>query len=166
MTATAILQLPCDSGHFGARAGAGPLALSETVRRLAAVHGTADVVEIAPKTPFPTETGISFELNAGLADAVDGASRRGHRIVVLAGNCDASLGGVAGLQRSMEADRLGVIWFDGHGECNTPETIPFASFDSMRLSTLTGRCWQTLATIEAGLVAALKAARLANAPAT
>jgi arginase len=38
-----------------------------------------------------------------------------------------------------------VVWFDAHGDCNTPETFTGNFLDAMGLSTLTGRCWQALA---------------------
>ncbi len=38
-----------------------------------------------------------------------------------------------------------MIWFDGHGDCNTPETFTGDFLDAMGLSTLTGLCWQALA---------------------
>lgn len=40
--------------------------------------------------------------------------------VIIAGDCTASLGVLAGLQRS--TSDLGIVWFDAHGDFNTEET--------------------------------------------
>lgn len=46
--------------------------------------------------------------------------------------------------RSRRRWPVGVVWFDGHGDCNTPENFTGNFLDAMGLSTLTGRCWQAL----------------------
>jgi arginase len=61
--------------------------------------------------------------------------------VVLSGNCDVALGTLAGLDPS----RTGVLWFDAHGEFNTPETTTSGFLDGMGLSISTGFCWRPLA---------------------
>jgi arginase len=52
---------------------------------------------------------------------------------------------MSGLQGVSPDEAIGVIWLDGHGDCNTPETFTGDFLDAMGLSTLTGRCWQALA---------------------
>ena len=48
--------------------------------------------------------------------------------MVLSGNCNSCLGTIAGINSA----QLGVVWFDAHGEFNTPETtqsgFSFSSF--------------------------------------
>jgi arginase len=44
------------------------------------------------------------------------------RPVILGGCCCAHVGAVEGL--ATRYDRLGVVWFDAHGDLNTPETSP------------------------------------------
>jgi arginase len=39
---------------------------------------------------------------------------------------------------------LGVIWFDAHGEFNTPETTTSGFLDGMGLAVATGLCWKPL----------------------
>ena len=41
--------------------------------------------------------------------------------------------------------RLGILWFDAHGEFNTPETTRSGFLDGMGLATATGLCWKQLA---------------------
>jgi arginase len=61
--------------------------------------------------------------------------------LVLSGNCFLALGTVSGLGL---AD-LGIVWFDAHGEYNTPETTASGYLDGMGLATATGDCWRALA---------------------
>ena len=61
---------------------------------------------------------------------------RGGRPVVLTGDCAISLGIVAGLQRA-GADP-GIVWFDAHGDVQTPETTASGYLAGMSLRLLTG----------------------------
>ncbi|MDZ4224771.1 MAG: arginase family protein, partial [bacterium] len=47
-----------------------------------------------------------------------------------------SLGMMAGLK----SKKTGIIWFDSHGDFNTPQTSPSGYFDGMPLAVLTGHC--------------------------
>lgn len=60
--------------------------------------------------------------------------------IVLAGNCNSCLGTLAGIGQS----QVGVVWFDAHGDFNTPETTLSGFLDGMGLAMATGRCWQAL----------------------
>jgi arginase len=44
------------------------------------------------------------------------------RPIVLGGCCCSHVGGATGVARRV--DRLGLVWFDAHGDLNTPETSP------------------------------------------
>lgn len=141
-----FIQVPFDSGHRAKRMGAGPTHILKNadLRRLVGFDG-GPVETIEPQSAFATEIGSAFELHRSLSAAVERAARAGRLPLVLSGNCNASMGTVAGLQGAGLADGLGVIWFDGHGDSNTPETFTGGFLDAMGLSTLTGRCWQALA---------------------
>src|SRR5207237_3404114 len=88
-------------------------------------------------TPFTTEAAAAFELASGISVCASSARARGNFPLVLSGNCASSLGTVS----SLGGDRTAVIWFDAHGDFNTPETSPSGFFDGMALATLAGRCW-------------------------
>lgn len=144
--AVRLIQVPYDSGHRARRMGAGPLRLTEgdalaRLRRL----GPLATVTVESSSPFVTEIGSAFELHRAVAAEVSRALAAGTLPLVLSGNCNASVGTVAGIQSAAPAERLGVLWLDGHGDCNTPETFTGTFLDAMGLSTLTGRCWQALA---------------------
>jgi arginase len=55
-----------------------------------------------------------------VAEAVAAEARAGRVPVMVSGDCTTSLGVVAGLQRAGRDPR--VVWFDGHGDVQTPET--------------------------------------------
>ena len=62
------------------------------------------------------------------------ASSLPERPVVLGGCCCAHIGAVEGL--SARYDRLAVIWFDAHGDLNTPQTSPSGNLWGMPLRML------------------------------
>lgn len=139
------IQVPYDSGHRAERMGRGPLHLVDAglADRLGGPV-TIVPIELRASTGFPTEIGSAFELHRALATSVARASKSGDLPFVLSGNCNASLGTVAGLQSTGSISGLGVVWFDGHGDSNIPDTFTGEFLDAMGLSTLTGRCWQAL----------------------
>ncbi len=77
-----------------------------------------------------------------LAGAVETAVRAGQRPVSVAGDCCAALGMIAGLQRAGLDPKL--IWFDAHGDFNTPETSPSGFLGGMPLAMMVGRGDQTI----------------------
>ena len=141
-----LIQVPYDSGHRARRMGRGPLHLVEAgaPERLGR-SAPVSVIPVELSGSFPTEIGSAFELHRAVAVATSEAIGNGALPLVLSGNCNASLGTVAGIQGAGARDGLGVVWFDGHGDSNTPETFIGTFLDAMGLSTLTGRCWQALA---------------------
>lgn len=76
-----------------------------------------------------------------VAGAVAADAGYGGSPVVLTGDCTIALGTVAGLQRAGGADLgadLGVVWFDAHGDVQTPETTASGYLAGMSLRLLTG----------------------------
>jgi arginase len=71
-----------------------------------------------------------------VAARVAAASRRGERCVVFSGDCTTSLGIVAGLQRG--GVHPGVVWFDAHGDVQTPETTTSGYLGGMPLRLMMG----------------------------
>ena len=62
--------------------------------------------------------------------------RRRTRPVVVSGDCTTSLGIVAGLQRA--GLDPGIVWFDAHGDVQTPETTASGYLGGMPLRLLAG----------------------------
>jgi arginase len=137
-----ILQVPYDSGHLNTRQGLGPGHFIENglVDRLEAGGHKVEVSTVTSSAVFPTEVGVAYELNGLLAREVKNARAAGFFPIVLSGNCNSSLGTIGGLHRP----NLGVIWFDAHGEFNTPDTTTSGWLDGMPLTMATGRCWKAM----------------------
>lgn len=137
-----VLQVPYDSGHWEERQGNGPKRFIEKglVRVLEADGHQVEVDRIDADTPYTTEITTAFELNRALSIKVKAAVGKGWFPLVLAGNCNACLGTLGGIGSTTP----GVIWFDAHGEFNTPETTLSGFLDGMPLAMATGRCWQAL----------------------
>lgn len=73
---------------------------------------------ITPTLPDPLQWGRIATLLDEVADAV----HRDEHPVLVSGDCVTALGALAGLQRR-GADPA-VVWFDAHGDLNTPRTSP------------------------------------------
>jgi arginase family enzyme len=77
---------------------------------------------VAARLPLDyPETGV-IEEDSLHAQTLALASALPVRPLVLGGCCCSHIGAVEGL--AARHDRLGVIWFDSHGDLNTPETSP------------------------------------------
>jgi arginase len=83
-------------------------------------------------------------LNAALAAEVAAARAEGKLPVVIAGDCTASIGVLAGLQQ--ETPDLTLVWYDAHGDFNTHKTTPSGFIGGMPLAMLCGRGEQTIVT--------------------
>ena len=138
-----IILVPYDSGHCRKRMGNGPERILEHGLRdlLQEIGIRFDTEEIQLENPFPAEISAAFEVGRKLAVRVRDCRDQGKSPIVLSGNCNAALGTVTGCGPV----KTGVIWFDAHGEANTPETTHSGFLDGMPISTLLGRAWQTLA---------------------
>ena len=88
------------------------------------------------------EVATAFELHGLVSDQVRRALADREFPLVLSGNCNtAAVGALSGAGPS----DLGVVWFDAHGEFNTPETTTTGFIDGMGLAIAVGRCWKTMA---------------------
>jgi arginase len=140
----ALIAVPYDSGFRADRTGAGPLHLLDsglsTELEAMGHEVTIQMIDLSAASR-PAEIAAAFELAGAVANAVAAAIVAGAFPLVLSGNCGpAALGCVGGLQ-----GRTSVVWFDAHGDFNTPETTTSGFLDGMSLATVTGRCWRNLA---------------------
>lgn len=137
-----LIQVPYDSGHRGIRLGKGPLRfVDQGMARILRRRGhRVDVECLEVETDLINPNKTTFEVNRLLSQKVRVALESGKFPLVLAGNCNNCVGTIAGLH---QAD-LGVIWFDAHGDFNTPETSYSGYLDGMALALATGDCWQGL----------------------
>ncbi len=138
-----IIKVPYDCGYKEQRQGLGPdrFQRHKIDRMLEADGHQVAILQIESQSDFPIEIMTAFELNRLLADEVRRAIEKDIFPVVLSGNCNSCLGTIAGIG----PDDLGVVWFDAHGEFNTPETTLSGFFDGMPIAIATGRCWKSVA---------------------
>jgi arginase len=76
-----------------------------------------------------------------LADQVQAAIERGSIPIILGGDHSIAIGSVSGLATYYRKSdqRVGVIWFDAHGDMNTPETSPSGNIHGMPFAAILGR---------------------------
>ena len=138
--------LPYDSARRSERMGAGPQYWVDNglVEMLQAGGHTVTTKVIEAQTDFPMEIITSFALYGKLAAEIQRDCTDGQTALVLSGNCGASLGTISGLRGRNESP-IGVVWFDAHGDFNTPDTSPSGYLDGMCLATAAGLGWKNVA---------------------
>lgn len=78
-------------------------------------------------------------VGAHTAAHVAAARQAGSRVLVIAGDDTATVGVASGLQQAHGAGvRLGLVWFDAHGDFNTPETSYSGILAGMPVAILAG----------------------------
>jgi arginase len=147
MTEIRLLAVPYEVGALRMGVGRGAERLLEAGAEEALSAGGADVsVEVLElkdddrDRSGASEVRSSFELIRKVAARVRQAIDDGAFPVLLSGSCFAGIGVVAG----MDEESPGVVWFDAHGDFNTPETTIDGYFDGMPLAILTGGAWRTI----------------------
>jgi arginase len=146
---TRIILVPYDSGHYQKRMGCGPDRVLQQLKPLLKKMGIGfEAEEIQLENVHPAEISAAFELGRKVAERLRDSRTQGRFPIVLSGNCNVAVGTVSGC----DAQKTGIVWFDAHGEANTPETTPSGFLDGMPIATLLGRAWQTLAKSVPGFV--------------
>lgn len=97
---------------------------------------------VTPLLPQGSPTRRMGALGRALANEVAAVRAEGNLPVVIAGDCTASIGVLAGLQR--ESPNFTLVWYDAHGDFNTPDTTPSGFIGGMPLAMLCGRGEQTI----------------------
>ena len=143
-----LVAVPYDLGREGVGSGRGPAAYLEggAAEALRARGHDVEVVTARRSAPFGSELEAVLDVDAAVATLVAEAAADGRLPLVLAGNCNVTLGVRAGLLAArVDGDpahgRLATIWLDAHGDFNTPETTETGYLDGMPLAMLTGRAF-------------------------
>lgn len=137
-----VILAPYDSGHYQSGFGQGPDALitGGLAEALTLAGHDVDVEDIGKVGgDQPREIATGFAVCRAVSARVDAALEDGRFPVVLAGNCLTAIGAVAGERANS------IIWFDQHGDINTPETSAHGFLDGMALATALGLCWKPIA---------------------
>lgn len=111
-----MIAVPYHLGGRGIGVGRGPLVILKSLDR--------------PITVIDCDGGLQC-VNSELTRAVAAHARPA---IVLAGNCNSCIGTLAALEDP------GIIWFDAHGDFNTPETTISGALEGMSLAIATGDC--------------------------
>jgi arginase len=138
-----LYQVPYDTGRRSWRMGRGPEYFIRNGLE-AYLRARGHLIEfdaVDTVDPFPAEIHTGFELNARLARLVRQGCIEKRFPVVLGGNCSDTIGLLSGIPEQS----LGVVWFDAHGDFNTPETTVSGYLDGMGLAIAAGLCWKTMA---------------------
>jgi len=144
MRSISLIALPYDSARFNERMGRGPTALLDAglAKDLQGKGFKVEVVPVRLADGFYHEGRALVELQRLTVPLIRDAISKGSRPVLLSGNCSTAALSAVSAFRSRE---VAVVWFDAHGDFNTPETSASGFLDGMALAILTGRCWSTLA---------------------
>lgn len=99
-------------------------------------------------------------IGAAIAEAVAAGRAAGRAVLLTGGDCTHSVGVLAGLQRAHGPfARIGLVWFDAHGDFNTPRTTLSGMLGGMPVAVCAGLAhpqWRELA----GMVAPLPTDRI------
>jgi arginase len=107
--------------------------------------GNLPEVPFRPDQQHPKAQNLQLviEVARRVANQVDAAVRDNAIPIVLGGDCTITLGVLAGLIN--HAPKLGLMYFDGDLDLNTPETTPSGIFDGMVIAHMIGKGVETLA---------------------
>ena len=138
-----IIGVPMDLGQNRRGVDMGPSAMryAGVVERLAKLkYQIEDLGDIFISKPgWNEETDETLKNleqvadgNEELARKVDNAIQQGRFPLVLGGDHSIAIGSLAGVARHYE--NLGVIWYDAHGDLNSPDTSPSGNIHGMPLA--------------------------------
>ena len=147
----ALIGVPLDLGANRRGVDMGPSALRVTglagrIRKLG-----YDVVDLGDvKVPLPEVrdagdpkkrfSGDIASVCAELSDRVEVAMIDGRLPVILGGDHSLAMGSVAGVAKTFRGRKkpLGMLWFDAHGDMNTPDSTGSGNVHGMPLAHLLG----------------------------
>lgn len=136
----ALIAVPYDLGRADVGSGRGPGAYLKAgaAEGLRARGHDVEVVTVRREAPFAAELDAVLDVDRAVATAVTEALGGDAFPLVVAGNCNVTLGVRAGLQHGGAADAA-LVWLDAHGDFNTPATTHTGYLDGMPLAMLCGR---------------------------
>jgi len=147
-----FIGVPLDLGAGRRGVDMGPSALRGAeiharVRELGydvADHGDMEVSIAETRDPGDPKLKYLNEIRqvcAALRDVVAGVLAEGRMPVVLGGDHSIAMGTIAGaarFHRDRSKKKIGLVWFDAHGDMNTPETSPTGNIHGMPLAVALG----------------------------
>ena len=138
-----LIQIPYDSGQFNKRMGCGPIHLIEDglMDWLKSKGHEVQLHEVRLPEEFLSETGAVKNIQGQAKQIIEANIKEGSFPIILSGNCNYA---AFGTMSALPQNKTGVLWFDAHGDFNSPETSSSGFFDGMALNVLTGNSWKAL----------------------
>ena len=146
-----IINVPQDLGASRRGTDAGPSAfrvagLGEAIRTLGySISRETDIPVPAMETSITSDTRARFKdeirnVCTQLANHTREALAVGEWPLVIGGDHSIAMGTVSGISAHLKAseEKLGLIWFDAHGDMNLPATSPSGNVHGMPLAHLLG----------------------------
>jgi arginase len=146
-----IIGVPIDlgAGRRGVDMGPSAIRIAGLEARLEALgHTVLDAGDIDVMIPETQEVGAgTLRYKPAILAACDAVRRtvakslaHGRVPLVLGGDHSLAIGSIAGSSEHFRAQggSIGVIWFDAHGDANTPETTPSGNVHGMSLAIALG----------------------------
>jgi arginase len=135
-----LIQVPYILGdeRLGPSKGPQCLVRAGAEKLLAAKSVAVSMERVDRGEPFRDSGNASLAVGKRLAPVVRRAIEAGQFPLVLAGGCDVSKGILSGFDH----EHCGVVWFDAHGDFNTPETTISGYLDGMSMAVITGHCYR------------------------
>jgi arginase len=160
MGKAAIIGVPLDLGGNRRGVDMGPSALRLTSLATRIRMLGYDVVDTGDvDVPLPEECHVGdakkkyakeiADVCGRLCDRVDDVLKEARLPVTLGGDHSLAIGSIAGVSRNFRArkERVGLLWFDAHGDMNTPESSSSGNVHGMPLAHVLGMGDDNLASI-------------------
>jgi arginase len=155
-----IIGVPVDlgAGRRGVDMGPSAIRVADLQVRLEGlghrVEDGGDLDVMIPETQQVGEGKLRYKepilaMCESLRLEVDSALERGRLPLVLGGDHSIAIGSVAGSagHYAKEGRALGLLWFDAHGDANTPDTTPSGNIHGMSLAVALGHGDRDLVTL-------------------
>jgi len=155
-----VIGVPVDlgAGRRGVDMGPSAIRIADLQARLEALgHKVQDIGDLdvmIPETQKVGEGRLRYKAPIlaacdDLRKTVHGSLKKGRLPLVLGGDHSIAIGSVAGSAGwfSTRGEALGLIWFDAHGDANTPETTPSGNIHGMSLAISLGLGEQDLVSL-------------------
>ncbi len=146
-----VIGVPVDLGQARRGVDMGPSAIriADLEPRLEAlghkVHDEGDIDVMIPETQRVGKDRLRYKAPVlaacdALRGAVEESLGKGRLPLVLGGDHSIAIGSVSGTSNhaARAGGRIGLLWFDAHGDANTPDTTPSGNIHGMSLAVLLG----------------------------
>jgi arginase len=125
----------------------GPIHEADAYREAEIFESSGDTVSYAAPVlnddAYATDpVGTLGTIGGQIADEVAQGLKEGKRVILAGGNCNSLPAMIGGLQSGLGAtQRIGLVWFDAHGDFNTPKTSLSGMLGGMPVAVSAGLCY-------------------------